>query len=86
MNPFPSSDEFFIRLHRAGWSVGETQMLTAAGLRGLVTGSNGENLIHAEGQTADEAWHLAVQQAPACGMCSFEGKQPYAPTESAFCS
>jgi hypothetical protein len=40
---FPRPDESFDRLHRAGWSIGETA--TAGGW--LVTGTNGENAIEA---------------------------------------
>ena len=39
MSNFPSVDESFDRLHRAGWSVGE--VATSAGW--LVTGANCEN-------------------------------------------
>jgi hypothetical protein len=42
---YPSVDESFARLHRAGWSIGETG---GAGVW-LVCGTNGENVIHAEG-------------------------------------
>lgn len=60
MNPTEALD----RLHRAGWSVGET-----ANARGwLVTGSNGGNLIHARGRTQSDAWTRAAQQAAAVGM------------------
>jgi hypothetical protein len=34
----------------------------------LVTGSNGENLIRAEGRTRDEAWRNAELQAREVGM------------------
>jgi len=43
---FPSPDESFARLHRAGWSVGETATAGAW----LVTGHNGENSIFATGR------------------------------------
>jgi hypothetical protein len=46
------------RLRRAGWSVGETGWTTTW----LVTGSNGENRVHAEGQTQAEAWCRASKQ------------------------
>ena len=52
------------QLTRAGWSIGEVRH----GNRWLVTGSNGENLIHASGTTAEEAWQVASQQAAAVGM------------------
>jgi hypothetical protein len=34
----------------------------------LVTGTNGENAIRAEGLSRDEAWWAAVGQARAVGM------------------
>src|SRR5436190_23983393 len=60
----PSSDESFDRLHRAGWSVGE--VATASGW--LVTGTNGENAIHARGATQAEAWWEACEQARVVGQ------------------
>jgi hypothetical protein len=57
-------DECFDRLRRAGWTVGETASATLW----IVTGTNGENRIRAEGQTQAEAWRLACQQAHALGM------------------
>ena len=62
--PFPRPDESFARLHRAGWSIGETA--TAGGWQ--VTGSNGENLVSATGKSQVEAWYRAVEQAEAVGM------------------
>jgi hypothetical protein len=37
------SDESFLRLHRSGWSIGDTAGWTPDGLVWLVWGSNGEN-------------------------------------------
>ena len=63
------SDEALDRLHRAGWSIGDVAAPDGAGgLSWLVWGSNGENLIRAEGATRDEAWGRAVEQARALGM------------------
>jgi hypothetical protein len=67
MPTYPSSDESFGRLKRAGWSVGETAVLGAAGRRWLVSGVNGENVIQAEGDTQAEAWFRACQQAGSGG-------------------
>ena len=61
---YPAVTESLDRLRRAGWSIGEAA--TAAGW--LVTGSNGENVIHAEGRTQAEAWWRACEQARAVGM------------------
>ena len=72
---FPTADESFARLHRAGWSVGDVRILTAAGPAWLVIGSNGENLISARGRTQAEAWHLACLQAEAAGMLG-RGEKP----------
>jgi hypothetical protein len=64
---FPTVDVSRARLHRAGWSIGETG--TAKGW--LVTGQNGENSIRAQGATQKEAWHRTVEQARAVGMLGF---------------
>jgi hypothetical protein len=55
-------------VHRAGWSVGEARLLTAAGRVWLVTGANGENALSARGRTQAEAGRRACQQAKALGM------------------
>jgi hypothetical protein len=61
---YPTVDEAFARLHRAGWSIGEM-----AGTTGwMVTGRNGENAILARGASQAEAWHRAIEQAEAVGM------------------
>jgi hypothetical protein len=61
---YRSVDESFARLHHAGWSIGETG---GAGVW-LVIGSNGENVIKAEGKSQAEAWYRATLQAEAVGM------------------
>jgi hypothetical protein len=61
---YPSVDESFARLQRAGWSIGET----AGACVWLVMGGNGDNQIRAEGRTQAEAWYRAVLQAEAVGM------------------
>jgi hypothetical protein len=65
MPDYPSSDESFARLRQAGWSVGEIR-----GCSGLwyVSGTNGENVIGAEGRCQAEAWYRAALQAKAAGM------------------
>ena len=56
MSTYPSVDESRDRLHRAGWSVGEV-----AGARTwVVSGTNGENAICAEGADQAEAWWRAA--------------------------
>jgi hypothetical protein len=59
-------------LHRSGWSIGSTAFATTAGGRvWVVSGSNRENRIRADGATQAEAWQGAVDQATSVGM--FEG-------------
>jgi hypothetical protein len=61
---YPSVDESAARLHQAGWSIGET----GTDRVWIVTGSNGENRIHAAGKCQSEAWYKATLQAEAVGM------------------
>jgi hypothetical protein len=76
MMTYPSSDESFTRLHRAGWSVGDVAGITRAGRKlWLVTGTNGENEIRSEGATQNEAWSRACEQAAAVAMLG-RGKSP----------
>jgi hypothetical protein len=57
------------RLRRAGWLVGDAASRDGAGgLLWIVTGSNGENLIRAEGPTRSGAWARALEQARGLGM------------------
>jgi hypothetical protein len=60
----PSVEESRDCLRRAGWSVGEI----ASATRWMVTGTNGDNLLHAESSTQGEAWNRACEQARALGM------------------
>jgi hypothetical protein len=63
------SDLALDQFHRAAWSIGDFAAHDGAGgLIWLVWGSNGENLIRAEGATRDEAWARAVEQARSLGM------------------
>ena len=65
----PPDVEALDRLHRAGWSIGDTAFDDrAGGLVWIVSGHNGENLIRAEGTIRDEAWGRAVEQARALGV------------------
>jgi hypothetical protein len=64
MPAYPIVDESLDRLHRAGSSVGDYATAT----RWVVSGTNGENLIYAEGPSRAEAWHRACEQAAAVGM------------------
>jgi hypothetical protein len=58
---YPSVDESFARLHRVGWSIGETAFGSDHSLVWIVSGSNGENRIEARGQSQAEAWYHATQ-------------------------
>jgi hypothetical protein len=56
-------------LRLAGWSVGDAAFTGGDGtLLWVVTGSNGENLIRAEGATRAAAWLAAREHARALGM------------------
>jgi hypothetical protein len=65
---YPSVDESRDRLHRAGWSVGETAVGPGHALVWVVSGTNGENRIEVRGGSQAEAWWRACQQAEAVGM------------------
>lgn len=64
------TDDAVDQLHRAGWNIGSAAFTDRAGegLAWIVSGSNGENRIRAEGATAAEAWAAALQQAGSLGM------------------
>jgi hypothetical protein len=64
MSPYPTADESRARLLFFGWSVGET----GGASTWLVTGTNGDHVIHAEGRTQSEAWWRACVQARAMGL------------------
>jgi len=68
----PSVDESCDRLHRAGWSIGETGGVSIW----IVCGTNGENVIRAEGRSQNEAWHQATLQAGAVGMLAKRRERP----------
>jgi hypothetical protein len=62
-------DHCLEQLHASGWSVGDTAFVTEAGkLSWLVYGTNGENVVRAEGQIRADAWRAAYDQARAVGM------------------
>jgi hypothetical protein len=61
--------EYLDRLHRAGWSLGDTAFhAVGGGLVWVVSGRNGENQLRAEGAISAEAWEQAVEQARSLGM------------------
>jgi hypothetical protein len=61
---YPGVDEPFPRLRRAGWCVGDC----GTSALWVVSGSNGENAVRAEGRAQAEAWWRACEQARAVGM------------------
>jgi hypothetical protein len=62
-------DDCLAQLLASGWSVGDTAFTTETReLVWLVWGTNGENVIRAEGPTQAEAWRMACDQARAVGM------------------
>jgi hypothetical protein len=62
-------DDCCDRLRRAGWSFGWCSVAAPGGAEHfLVDGTNGENVIRAEGRALAEALRLACGQARAVGM------------------
>jgi hypothetical protein len=56
-------------LHKPGWAIGDAAFVGRPAEKvWVVTGSNGENKIHASGLSALEAWQGALEQARAVGM------------------
>jgi hypothetical protein len=69
----PSTAEIIKPLRRAGWSLGDTAFHTVGGrLVWVVSGTNSENRIRAEGATSVEAWRGAAEQARLMGMLGTE--------------
>ena len=64
MRIYPTVDESFERLHRAGWSVGD--IATVAGR--LITGANGENVIRATGRTQLTSSTSCYRENPRCNV------------------
>jgi hypothetical protein len=66
---FQTAEESLHRLHRSGWSCGEAGFTYPDGRYvHQVDALKGGQRIRAEGATAAEAWHRAVQAAVAAGM------------------
>ena len=65
---FPPAEESLHRLHRSGWSCGEAGFTYPDGRYvHQVDALKGDQRIRAEGATAAEAWHRAVE-AEACAV------------------
>ena len=60
--------EMIQALNRAGWSIGDVAYDAPRGRVWIVSGTNGENRIVAEGATELEVWQKACEQARAVGM------------------
>ncbi len=58
------------QLHAGGWNVGDTAFFDVedGGQVRVVTGSNGETMIRAEGATCRAAWRRALDRTAAFGM------------------
>ena len=69
---YPTVDESFGRLHRAGWSAGHARF----GRTWAVYGTNGENVIDAAGATLEEAYWRACEQAREVGMLAAPRMEP----------
>ena len=65
-----AADAILNWLDLAGLSIGDIAVTKPPGLVWLVWGSNGENLVRAEGRTKDEAWQNAEMQALGLGILS----------------
>ncbi len=64
----PPEPTILEQLQRSGWSIGVTAFAGPRRVVWVVSGSNGENLIRAEGVTEEEAWGRAYEQAREVGM------------------
>jgi hypothetical protein len=58
------------RLHAGGWSIGDTAFhdIEHGRVVWVISGTNGENQIRAEGATRPKAWRRALDQAAAVSM------------------
>ena len=65
---YPTIDESLDRLHRAGWSVGDSAFGTGHALVWTVSGTNGENRVQSYGRTRAEAYWRACVQAREVGL------------------
>ena len=73
----PPGVRSIIRLHRAGWSVGDFATSDGAGgIVFVVAGTNGENVIRAEGRTVADAWRTSAAQARSLGMLDRDDDPP----------
>jgi hypothetical protein len=81
MSSYPPVDELRDRLHRAGWSVGET----CFGQRWQVDGTIGENRLLAVGASQSEAWYRATRSrcgSWACWRRPARNEEPMPPSKA----
>jgi hypothetical protein len=62
------TDNLFLILHRAGWSIGDAAFVGKDGISWLVIGTNGDHMIQANGKTQEETWKQACRQAEEMGL------------------
>lgn len=63
-------------LNRAGWSIGDAAFDYPTGRVWVVSGTNGENRIVAEGATVVIAWWRACEQVRGLGMLERNQRDP----------
>jgi hypothetical protein len=68
MSKVSKIDRMLIRLHRAGWSVGETAFGEGESITWLVYGTQGGYELRAESLRRVEAWGEAYRQAKELGL------------------
>jgi hypothetical protein len=68
MGDIPKTDQLFLILHRAGWSIGCTAFSGKDGLSWLVCGTLSDQQIQANGKTQEAAWKQACRQAEEVGL------------------
>lgn len=74
---FPLDWQAATQLLDAGWCVSEFVTVGRNGSRcWVVSGSNGNHLIRADGATKEKAWLCAVEQARSLGMVDRSGCVP----------
>jgi len=64
----PRTDQLFLILHRAGWSICITALVGKEGMSWLVFGTNSDHSIHANGKTHEVAWRQAYCKAEEMGL------------------
>jgi hypothetical protein len=68
MHTLTTTDEFFLALHRAGWSIGDTAFEGEHGLTWLVYRTRAGYEVRAEDGDRNEAWRQVYRQAESLGL------------------